>query len=156
MKHASKIGAGCYVLWGVLHAYIGAMLLSKALCKGTHDALAAVGNALPAERIPNANNAVTNAVLEHYAWNLIWFGVYAVVVAAWLNWRGSRVGYWSNLVVVSLTDIGFVAAIVLPGYITLAAGAPGPILWLLAAVFTTIGRFSGGRPSTHAATSHPV
>jgi hypothetical protein len=97
-------------------------------------------------------------------------------VAAWLNWRGSRVGYWSSL---NLTDIGFVAAIVLPGYITvgnahpderipnannavtnavlehLAAGAPGPILWLLAAVFTTIGRLTDDRRSTNAATGQP-
>jgi hypothetical protein len=140
MKRASQIGAVCYVLWGVLHAIIGVTLLAKATCAGTHDALAAIGNALPDAEIPHANSPIMNAVLEHYAWNLIWFGAFAIVVGAWLNWRGSRVGYWCNLVVVSSTDLGFIAAIVVPGYITPAAGLTGPALWLLAAAFTTIGR----------------
>jgi hypothetical protein len=98
---------------------------------------------------------VTNGLVEHYAWNLIWFGVFAVVVAVWLNWRGSRVGYWCNLVVVSLTDLGFIAAIVVPGYITLVAGLPGPVLWLAAAVFTSLGRPAATRAASTSSALSP-
>jgi hypothetical protein len=69
-----------------------------------------------------------------------------------LNWRNSRVGYWFNLVVVSLTDIGFIGGIVIPGYITAAAGWTGPIFWLLAATFTTIGLRRGETAPSHHAT----
>ncbi len=150
MKRASQIGAVFYVLWGLFHAYIGVLLLVKATGAGTHDALAAIGNALPDSQIPQANSPIVNGVLEHYAWNLIWFGGFAIVVGGWLNWRGSRVGYWCNLVVVSLTDVGFIAAIVIPGYITAAAGLTGPALWLIAAVLTTLGRGDRNQPRAHA------
>jgi hypothetical protein len=139
MRNAHKIGAVFYVLWGLFHAYIGVLLLVKASTTGTHDALAAIGNALPASEIPTENSPLTNGVLQHYAWNLVWFGAFAIVVALRLNWKNSATGYWFNLVVVSLTDLGFIAAILVPGYITFAAGATGPILWLLAAAFTTVG-----------------
>jgi hypothetical protein len=142
-KSAHKIGAVFYVLWGIFHAYIGVLLLAKLFAGGTHSALAAIANALPETDIPAINDRVMNGVLEHYSWNLIWFGIYAIVLAVFMNWKNSPTGYWFNLVVVSLTDIGFIGAILLPGYITFAAGASGPILWLLAALFTTIGRVNG-------------
>ena len=147
MRNAHKIGAAFYVLWGIFHAYIGVLLLYDVHTGGTHAALAAIGNALPADRIPAGNSIVANGVLEHYAWNLIWFGAFATVVATRLNWKNSATGYWFNLAVVSLTDLGFIAAIVVPGYITFAAGATGPILWLLAVAFTTAGRLGAAAPN---------
>jgi hypothetical protein len=137
--NAHRIGAVFYILWGIFHGYIGILLLQKVLGEGTPGALAAIGNALPPDQIPQIDSAIMNGVIEHYAWNLLWFGAYAIVLAIFMNWRNSRVGYWFNLVVVSLTDLGFIFAILVPGYITFAAGATGPILWILAAIFTTIG-----------------
>jgi len=134
-----RIGAAFYVLWGIFHASIGVVLLAQAATKGTHAALATIGNALPPDRVPSLNDPLINGLIEHYAWNLLWFGAYAVALAVFLNWRNSRVGYWFNLVVVSLTDIGFIGALVLPGYLTFAAGWTGPILWVLAVAFTTLG-----------------
>lgn len=148
-KHAHKIGALFYVLWGIFHGFIGALLLQKVFSQGTAGALAAIGNALPPDQIPQINNALMNGVIEHYAWNLLWFGAYAIILAVFMNWRNSRVGYWFNLVVVSLTDLGFIFAILIPGYITFAAGATGPILWVLAAVFTTIGILQASPNQAH-------
>ena len=142
MRHAYKVGAVFYILWGIFHSYIGVLLLVKACGEGTHVALQAIGNALPDRQIPVVNSPIMNGVIEHYAWNLVWFGVYAVVLAVFMNWKNSATGYWFNLIVVSLTDIGFIAAILVPGYITFAAGGTGPILWILAAIFTTIGRLN--------------
>jgi hypothetical protein len=146
LKNAHKIGAVFYVLWGIFHSYIGVLLLKTALTQGTHATLAAIGNALPPQAIPDTENKVMNGVLEHYGWNLIWFGVYAVVLALFFNWRNSKTGFWFNLVVMSLTDLGFIAAILVPGYITFAAGATGPIFWVLAAIFTAIGYRQAAAP----------
>ena len=67
------------------------------------------------------------------------FGSFALIVAVTLNWRKSRLGYWLNLGVVSAVDVGFIYAILLPGYIRLGERLPGPALWVLAVIFSTIG-----------------
>src|SRR5580765_2366356 len=139
MKNAHRIGAVFYVLWGIFHSYIGVFLLWKTARSGAPAALRVIGDALPSSAITTVDDRVTAGVLEHYAWNLIWFGAFAIVVALALNWKNSPVGYWFNLVVVSLTDIGFIGAIVLPGMISPAAGWTGPAFWVLAATFTTLG-----------------
>jgi hypothetical protein len=60
-------------------------------------------------------------------------------VAALFNWRNSRIGYWINLIVVSVTDIGFILLILVPGYLSLWPGVLGPVFWVLGAIFATIG-----------------
>jgi hypothetical protein len=139
LQQAHRIGAVFYVLWGIFHAGIGLFLLYQVLGAGGPAALLTIGSALPAASIPTQDNALVDGVLEHYAWNLVWFGAYAIAVAVSLNWRNSRVGYWFNLVLVSLTDLGFIGAIVVPGYIDPLSGWSGPALWVLAVGFTTLG-----------------
>ncbi len=73
------------------------------------------------------------------AWNLLFFAVVAIVVAALFNWRNSRIGYWINLITVSVTDIGFILLILVPGYLSLWPGVLGPVFWVLGAIFATIG-----------------
>jgi len=73
------------------------------------------------------------------AWNLLFFALFAIVVAILLNWKNSRLGYWLNLVVISAADIGFIVAVLVPGYVPLFPGGIGPLLWVLALVFSTLG-----------------
>ncbi len=118
-RHAHKVGAVLYVVWGLLHlraAYEVYQLASQV----------------------SERSMVSGRIVQD-AWNLGWIALFAIVVAIWLNWRNSSVGYWSNLVVVSLTDIGFILTILLPGYVALVPGLMGPITWILAVIFSTIG-----------------
>ena len=62
-----------------------------------------------------------------------------IAIAARLNWNNDRFGYWLNLGLVSLADIGFIVLLLLPGYFPLGPGLVGPALWILAALFSTIG-----------------
>ncbi|MFC4158808.1 hypothetical protein [Chitinimonas lacunae] len=72
--------------------------------------------------------------LQQDAWHLLFAALGAMAVAP-MNWRNSRRAYWINLILVSVVDIGFIALIVLPGYMpTRLAGLPGPLLWLAARV----------------------
>jgi hypothetical protein len=73
------------------------------------------------------------------AFNLLIFAIFAIVVAVMLNWKNSRAGYWLNLTVVSAADIGFILYVLLPGYAPMIPGALGPLLWVLAAIFSTLG-----------------
>lgn len=133
-----RIGAAFYVLWGLTHAAVGAVAVAAAVRHDYPAAMAVLANA--AESITRLDPAV-GGVLAQNGWNLFWSGVFAILVAVRLNWKNDRLGYWLNLILVSLVDLGFVLFVVAPGYITLTAGLPGPALWGLAVIFSTIGMF---------------
>jgi hypothetical protein len=73
------------------------------------------------------------------AWNLAYFALFVAVVAVVFNWRNSPLGYWLNLAAAGATDLGFILFILVPGYLPLRRGILGPVLWLLATVFSTLG-----------------
>ena len=113
-----RIGAVMYVIWGVLH-------LNAAL------KVYQLGDAL--------DPGMVQGRLFQSAWNLLFFAVVAIVVAVLFNWRNSRIGYWINLITVSVTDIGFILFILVAGYLSLWPGVLGPVFWVLGAIFATIG-----------------
>jgi hypothetical protein len=128
-----------YVLWGIVHIWAGALILYRLAAEGGTSALAQVGSAVPAEELPQNLTGVAAGILGQHAWNLAVFGCFALIVGATLNWRNSRTGYWLNLGVVSAADVGYIYAILLPGYIRLVDGLWGPAFWILAVIFSTIG-----------------
>ena len=142
-KYAHKIGAGFYVLWGILHIGFGATMLYKLSAEGGTGVLAVVGTAIPLGDLPQNLTGIENGLLGHHSWNILWFGIFAIVVGIMLNWKNDRTGYLVNLAVVGLSDLGFIVAIMIPGYITIADGIMGPILWILAVIFSTIGFLKG-------------
>jgi len=76
------------------------------------------------------------------AWNLLFFALVGIGVAIRFNWHNSRLGYWINLVTVSVTDIGFIAFVLIPGYLPIFPGILGPVFWVLGVVFSTMGLLS--------------
>jgi hypothetical protein len=114
----AKLGAVTYVLWGLLHIQAARLvyMLGQSLEPG-----------------------MVQGRIYQGAWNLLFFALFGIVVAILLNWKNSRLGYWLNLVVVSAADIGFIVAILMPGYVPLIPGGIGPLLWVLALVFSTLG-----------------
>ena len=118
MNLFAKLGAVTYVLWGLLHIQAARLvyMLGQTLEPG-----------------------MVQGRIYQGAWNLLFFALFGIVVAILLNWKNSRLGYWLNLVVVSAADIGFVVAILMPGYVPLVPGGIGPLLWLLALAFSTLG-----------------
>jgi len=134
-----KTGAVLYILWGVMHVMWGGTLLMKAASEGGTAALAVIASTTPAAMLPQNLDGVATGVIEQHAWNLMWFGLFAVIVAVTMNWKNSRTGYWLNLVVVSAADLGFIFAVMVPGYIPFGQGVMGPALWVLALIFTTLG-----------------
>jgi len=119
----ARIGAVFYVLWGLLHILAAARLLEFAA---------------------GLQEEMVQARLLQAAWHMLFFAAVAVVVGAWLNWRNSSTGYWINLVTVSAVDLGFIALLLAPGLVPLWPGLLGPVLWLLAAGFSTAAVMTGG------------
>src|SRR5574341_2273610 len=139
IQHAHKIGAVLYALWGAMHLGIAVVLFVKLSHGGGAEYVGFIGSSLPAETFQHPYDVVTLGLLWQHAWNLGLLGAFAIAVAP-LNWANNRLGYWLNLGVVSMADIGFVTAILGRGYILLSDGLGGPVLWVLAAIFSTLGQ----------------
>lgn len=137
---AYKWGAVAYILWGVMHAMIGIQILVLNLGDSPNAVIASLYRDSGPVATPDPLGSVVAALMNQHAWNLLWFGVFAAVVGGVWNWRNNVAGYWANLAVVSLADIGFIAAVLIPGYIDPWMGIWGPLLWILAVILTTQGR----------------
>jgi hypothetical protein len=119
---AAKIGAILYVVWGTLHL------------------LAAWGIHVLAASLPTG---MAYGRMEQAAWNLALFALLAMVLGISLNWRNDKLGYWINLIVVAVVDVGFIIFIVVPGYVPASvASLAGPIVYVASAIFSTVGRMS--------------
>ena len=114
-----RIGTAMYVVWGLLHlrAAYAVYTLAESIEPGM----------------------VRARVLQD-AWHLLLFALLGIVTAIGWNWRNDRCGYWLNLIVIGLVDLGFVLLVVVPKLVPLwPHGLLGPLVYLLAALFTTIG-----------------
>ena len=69
-----------------------------------------------------------------------------LAVGVRLNWFNNLTGYWLNISVAGAADLGLIIFLLLPGYMALSDGWPGPLLWLLAAIFSTIGLLNRNSP----------
>lgn len=153
MKQAHKIGAVFYILWGLLHIVGAGGMLYTLNTEGGVAALAMLGSALPQAVFPEQVDPVTSALYAFHSWNLLWMGALSLVVAIKLNWRNSRVGYWVNLVIVSAADLGLIATLIVPGYMAVTDGLAGPLLWIGALLFSTIGLLRQPTPDARQATA---
>ena len=118
MNIFAKVGAVAYVMWGTLHIQAARLvfLLGDSLEPG-----------------------MVQGRIYQDAFSLLFFAIFGIAVAVWLNWQNSRLGYWLNLVVISAADIGFIVYVLLPGYVPLVPGGLGPLLWVVAIIFSTLG-----------------
>ena len=113
----SIAGAICYAVWGCLHLYAGYSVFL-------------LGNSV--------DPGLVRARLHQAGFNLFFFGVAAICVALTLNIRNNNWGYWINLGILALADIGLIIFVLIPGYWSWWPGLAGPILWALGFVFTTL------------------
>ncbi|MFZ0543970.1 MAG: hypothetical protein WAM60_00935 [Candidatus Promineifilaceae bacterium] len=112
------IGAVFYAVWGVLH--LGAAKRGFDLAKSQEP-------------------GPVQGRLYQNAWNLAFAAVFVILIAVIYNLKNSPMGYWLNLSLASITDIGFIIFVLIPGYISLREGILGPVLWILAVIFSTLG-----------------
>jgi hypothetical protein len=114
----AKIGSGLYVIWGLLHivAAVQEFMLGTSLEFG-----------------------LVQGKINQGAWELLFIALASIAIAVIYNWKNSVLGYWLNLVMVSIADIGFMLFVFLPGYVNFTTGILGPVFWISAVIFTTNG-----------------
>jgi len=121
MKFA-KIGAVFYIIWGLLHIIA-----------------AFQGFQLGASLEPG----LVRGKINQGAWDLLFVSLAGISIAVIYIWKNNTLGYWLNLLLVSIADIGFIVFVLLPGYIDIFPGILGPIFWILAVIFSTLGIRTG-------------
>ncbi|WP_211267305.1 hypothetical protein [Nonomuraea candida] len=115
----SAVAAALYGLWGLLHLGLGAAMIVAGVSGG-----------------PPAGEAAAESLMFFVCAAV--FGVQAITVALTMNRLNSRRGYWLNLVTLGVVDVAFLALMVRPGHVDPVGGASGPLIWLLAAVASTV------------------
>jgi hypothetical protein len=113
----SKTGAVFYIIWACLRllAAYSVYVLGRSL-----------------------DSSMVQGRVFQDAWNLLFFSIIAISVAATLNWRNSVWGYWINLATVGIADTGFIFFVLVPGYTPVWPSILGPVFWVLATMFSTI------------------
>jgi hypothetical protein len=119
-KWAARIGAGFYVLWGIFHLVAASSVYGLA----------------------ELSAGMVRGRLLQDAFYLLCFAISGILIAVILNWRNDREGYWINGTLLAVADIPFILFVLVPGLIPWWPGLAGPLLWLAAAIFTSVGRFS--------------
>ena len=119
----AKVGSVLYVLWGLLHikAAYDEFLLGASLEPG-----------------------LVQGKINQGAWDLLAFALTSILIAIIYNWKNSHLGYWLNLIVISVADIGFIIFVLLPGHVAFFPGILGPVFWISGAIFSTLGAMSKG------------
>jgi hypothetical protein len=113
----ARLGAASYFVWGFLHLGAAYSVYQLGLTVSLSE--------------------VQGRIFQD-AWDLLFFSIAAMGIAAVLNWRNDPLGYWINLAVVSVADVGFILFLLIPGHVPLWRGILGPIFWILGVVLTTM------------------
>ena len=112
-----RMGALLYIVWGMLHLVAAQKVLS-------------LGQSL--------EEGMVQGRIYQDAFYLLFFAIFGIYVAIRYNWKNEKLGYWLNLVIISAADIPYILFVLIPGYVPLVPGVYGPVVWLLAVVFSTI------------------
>jgi len=134
----SQIGAIFYVLWGVLHICLGAVILYIYFTLGTSGMLSFLG-LNDSEQLPVEASKITGSLGAQHAANLAIFGTVAIIIALAGVWKNSPIAFWMNLIMVGFADAAFIFAFFIPGYIRGVEAFIGPLLFVLAALFSGAG-----------------
>lgn len=142
---AAKIGALLFLVWGVLHVWVGyegahQYLINvrgqwEMLLGGVHAPKTAFQ--FPADPL-TAN--VHAHLLLNFCLDVAGYGLLGMALA-WLIWKhGSWAAYLIAVIVIGLADNAFLFLQITPGIVELnAATIGGPVLWLLGCLITPFG-----------------
>ncbi|MEM9229733.1 MAG: hypothetical protein AAGB10_09015 [Pseudomonadota bacterium] len=112
-----KIAAVLWVIWGLVHAFAGTMVLVSDATGGFQ----AIADAVAPETLVLEYPAAVGGVLNQHGWNLGWFGI-ATIIGAVFIWRGNLTAIWVTGMVGGLADAGYLLFVDLPGYVNFVPG----------------------------------
>ena len=139
MFDKGKMGAICFVLWGLLHVVGGGAIL-LALTDGPDAGYAVYSGS------GMGYSALAGHVLSYFAYNLVWIAGLVVFIALRFNWRNNETALALNAGIILLIEVGLVLFLLIPGHVSLTEAAPGLILFIVGA--TLCGIACNSKPRT--------
>lgn len=137
---AARTAAVFYAVWGLVHVLGAGMQLSRLGSAGGSGLAAMLASATPTDAASQAVSAPAAAFMGMGAFNLLWIGLLVTVIAVTLNWRNSELGFWLNMALVGLTDLGLLNYMLLSQIMAWSDGALGLVLFIVALGFSIAGR----------------
>ena len=147
LNTAIKIGSIAYVIWGVLHIYVGYIGVSQYISdpnKGLWSALIG-GENMPIDKFQFASDPMTLKVTANFILNfcldVAGYGLLGILLGVML-WKFTKpwLAYFIGLFIIGLADLSFLFLQVTPGHIKGDLGTyGGPILWFIAVVVLPFG-----------------
>lgn len=144
---AVKIGSLAYVLWGVLHLYVGFMGISLYITdpnRGLWSSLIG-GDNMPVDKFQFATDPMTLKVTANFILNfcldVAGYGLLGMLLGVML-WKNSKpwLAYFIGLFIIGVADLSFLFLQVTPGHIKGDWGTyGGPVLWFIAVVILPFG-----------------
>ena len=143
---AAKIGAALFVLWGVLHVWVGYEGIHQYLTgnvRGQWEMLVGGKNA-PRDTFQHATDVVTAnthaKLILNFCIDVGGYGVLGLVVG-WMIWqKASWAAYLIGVFIIGICDLAFLFSLVTPGIIELNIPTiSGPVIWFLAIGITPFG-----------------
>lgn len=142
----AKVGAWLFVLWGILHVWVGYEGLNQYLSSGTPGLWNIVVGGINAPRTTyvHATDTVTafaqGQLLLNFCIDVGGYGILGIIVAWLILNRASWTAYFIGVFIIGIADLAFLFAMVTSGVIELNAGTVGgPIIWFLAITLTPFG-----------------
>lgn len=114
---ALRTSAILWIVWGLVHMFAGAVVLSS----DTSAAVAAIADAVDPATLQLAYPDAAGAVINQHGFNLFWFGL-ATTVGAVFIWRGSAVAIFVTAMVGGLADLGYFIFLDLGGHVNFMPG----------------------------------
>jgi len=143
---AAKVGALLFILWGILHLWVGYEGLHQYITNGTPGLWNTVigGSNVPKAAFVHTNDSTTafaqGQLLLNFCIDVGGYGVLGLAVAGLILAQASWTAYLIGLFVIGIADLSFLFAMVTSGVIELNIGTMGgPIIWVLAIVSTPFG-----------------
>ena len=118
-----KIAAILWVVWGLVHAFAGVMIISS----DTTGALQAIADGVDSASLVMAYPDAAGAVINQHGFNLLWIGIVTMASAPFI-WRRSATAIFIAAMVGGLADIGYFVFLDLGGHVRFV---PGTLMTLI-------------------------
>lgn len=114
---ALKAATLLWVIWGLVHALAGVIVLTSDASGG----FAAIADAIEPALLAHDYHPAVGGILNQHGFNLLWFGIVTTVGAIFI-WRGTVTAIFVTAMVGGLADLGYLIAVDLPGYVRFFPG----------------------------------
>ncbi|MEM6514300.1 MAG: hypothetical protein AAF660_14920 [Pseudomonadota bacterium] len=120
---ALRLSAVLWVIWGLVHALAGFIVLSSDASGGFQ----AIADAVDPELLAADYHEAVGGILNQHGWNLGWFGLATIVGGVYI-WLANRTAIWVTALIGGMADLGYLLFVDLPGYVNFF---PGTVMTLV-------------------------